>query len=104
MQTASHLLITAAIRKWLGHVRIVPSALLLGAVSPDLPRYFLSLGGILYYRVLLGWSSTATLRYMFDYLYFHQPFWLAAHNVLHSPTLLVLVLAGLWRVRQHPHP
>jgi hypothetical protein len=80
----------------------MPSAFLLGAVAPDLPLYLLSLGGILYYRVILGWSSPATWQYMFGYLYFHQPFWLAAHNVLHSPTLLVLVLASLWRVRQHP--
>jgi len=101
MNTPSHFLMTAALRKRLLHVPIIPSAFLLGSVAPDMPLYLLSLGGMIYYRAVLGWSDSATLHYMFDYLYFYHPVWIAMHNLLHSPTLLLLVLACLWRLRHH---
>jgi hypothetical protein len=39
---------------------------------------------------------TAALQHMFDQLYFHDPYWLAAHNTLHSPTVLLLALVITW--------
>jgi hypothetical protein len=87
---------TAALHKGLQRTTSVPSAFLLGSVAPDMPLYLLSLGGTIYYRLFLGWSSSATFHQMFDYLYFQHPVWIAAHNLLHSPTLLLLALTGLW--------
>jgi Zinc dependent phospholipase C len=95
MHTPSHWLMTAALHKGLQRTTTVPSAFLLGSVVPDMPLYLLSLGGTIYYRLFLGWSSQATFRQMFDYLYFQHPVWIAAHNLLHSPTLLLLALMGL---------
>lgn len=71
-------------------------AVLLGSVAPDLPVYLMSAGGLVYYRCVLGWENNAVFQHMFDELYFHDPFWLAAHNMLHSPTLLVLALVAMW--------
>ena len=45
----------------------------------------------------MGWSAEATWRHLFDTLYFHNPFWIAAHNALHSPTVLIICLVVLWR-------
>ncbi|MBI2479759.1 MAG: hypothetical protein HYV60_14335 [Planctomycetia bacterium] len=97
MNTPSHLITTAALRKVLrGRLPTPRNAVLLGAVAPDLPLYLMSLGGLFYYRCVLGWESRPTFEHMFDRLYFQDPFWLAAHNTLHSPTLLLLLLAGMW--------
>ncbi|MGQ4808797.1 hypothetical protein NKDENANG_02186 [Candidatus Entotheonellaceae bacterium PAL068K] len=90
---------TAALRKRLRHRPIVTSAFLLGSVAPDVPLYLLSLGSYVTYRVLLGWEASSTFRHLFDELYFHHPFWIASHNLLHSPTLLGLVLVCLWPLR-----
>ncbi len=104
MNTPSHLLITAALRKSLKDRSMVTSAFLCGAVAPDMPLYLLSFGGLLYYRAVLGWSSSATFRHMFDYLYFHHPLWIVAHNFLHAPLLLLLAFACLWQLRHRPSP
>lgn len=97
MNTPSHLIMTAALRKVLRDRLPAPlSAVLLGAVAPDLPLYLMSIGGLFYYRCVLGWESRPTFEHLFDELYFHDPLWIAAHNTLHSPTLLLLSLAGMW--------
>ena len=31
------------------------SAVLLGSIAPDIPLYFLSIGGLLYYHYIVGW-------------------------------------------------
>ena len=101
MNTPSHLLMTAALRRaW----KEPPpaSASLLGSVAPDIALYLLSLGGALHFRYLLGWTAEATWRHLFDTLYFHNPFWIAAHNTLHSPTVLVIGLVLLWRLQNLP--
>ncbi len=96
MNTPSHLIMTAAIRKGLlSRVPTPRSAVLWGAVAPDLPLYLISACGLFYYRCVLGWESRATFEHMFDELYFRDPYWLAAHNVLHSPALLILLLIGM---------
>ncbi|MBW4421633.1 MAG: metal-dependent hydrolase [Myxacorys californica WJT36-NPBG1] len=97
MNTPSHFLMTAALGKALARVPIVKGAFLLGAIAPDLPLWLLSIGGVLYYHLILGWTWAETARLMFDDLYFHHPFWIASHNLLHSPLLL---LVGIALVRQ----
>ncbi|MDH3604027.1 MAG: zinc dependent phospholipase C family protein [Candidatus Tectomicrobia bacterium] len=98
MNTPSHWLMTAGLRKYL-QWPLPGAAVLWGSIAPDIPLYMLSFGGMFYYRTLLGWSDTQTFHHLFDDLYFHHPFWIASHNLLHSPTLLLLGLIVLWRWR-----
>lgn len=102
MNTPSHWLVTAALRKCLGWP-LPGSAVLWGSVAPDVPLIGLSLGGIAYYHGWLGWSQHETFRHLFDDLYFHHHIWIAAHHLLHAPTSLALGLIGLWRFRHPPH-
>lgn len=92
---------TAAVDKALPRVPIVKSAFLLGSIAPDIPLYLLSFGSVAYYRWARGWEIDDIFRLMFDDLYFNNPFWLASHNLLHSPTLLLIALASLWRSRRN---
>ena len=97
MNTPSHFLVNAALAKGWRGLPIVKSAFLLGSIAPDLPLYLLSIGSLIYYHFLRGWSLAETFRYMFDDLYFNHPLWIACHNFLHSPILLALGLIWLRR-------
>jgi membrane-bound metal-dependent hydrolase YbcI (DUF457 family) len=101
MNTPSHFLMTAALDKALPRVPIHRQAFLLGSIMPDLPLWILSLGGILYYRLILGWSLAEAFRQMFDHLYFHNLFWISFHNLLHAPLLLLLGMGLVWRKRRN---
>lgn len=101
MNTPSHFLMTAALDKSLARVPIVKSAFLLGSVAPDVPLWILSIGSISYYHFLQGWSLRDTFSFIFGELYFHNLFWIASHNFLHSPILLLLLLSLLWRSRRN---
>lgn len=101
MLTPSHFLMTAALDKSLPRIPIVKSAFLLGSVAPDLPLWFLSIGSLIYYHYILGWSVADTSRLVYDDLFFHNPFWIASHNFLHSPVLLLSGLVLTWRYRRH---
>ncbi len=92
MNTPTHFLMTAALRKALPDWEIPRSAVYLGAVAPDVPLYLLSFGGLAYYQAGLGWTGEAAARHIFGTLYFRDPWWIALHNALHSPLSL---LAGL---------
>lgn len=92
---------TAAIDKSLPRVPIVKSTFLLGSITPDLPLWTLTIVSLIYYHFILGWNTGATLNRIFNELYFHNPFWIASHNILHSPILLLLALAFLWRKRRN---
>ena len=105
MNTPSHLIINAALRKWVttnGQRTIPRSAFLLGAVLPDLPLFLLWIGAYTYYRYLLGDLSITPMDSRFDQLYFTNPFWIASHNLLHAPLLLLSGLALHWRFRNLP--
>ena len=65
MNTPSHLIMTAVIRRAVPHVPIRTSAFLLGAVAPDLALYGLSVAGMGYYRLVQGWTMDASFRYIF---------------------------------------
>jgi membrane-bound metal-dependent hydrolase YbcI (DUF457 family) len=101
MNTPSHFIMTAALDKALPRVPIVRGAVLIGSVAPDLPLWMLSIGGLIYYQYILGWSSAETFRMMFDELYFKHPVWIALHNTLHSPVVLLTGLAVVWRKRRN---
>ena len=101
MNTPSHFLMTAALEKALPRIPIVRGAFLLGSIAPDLPLWMLSIGGIAYYHWILGWSFSDTFRLMFDQLYFNHPFWIASHNLLHAPLVLLAGIALIWRDRRN---
>jgi membrane-bound metal-dependent hydrolase YbcI (DUF457 family) len=102
MQTYSHLLITAVLRR-----KIQPqapesqgTALLAGSVLPDLPLGLLSIGYVIdrrYLRPHLPDKTRCSPTY--NDLYFNNPWWIAAYNMLHAPLLVfLLALIGfLWR-------
>lgn len=92
---------TAALGKRLRLERATVSALLAGSVAPDVPLYLLSLGGWLYYHIGLGWPAAEAASQMYGRLFFHDPFWIALHNVLHSPIPLGVSLVGLGLARGH---
>lgn len=101
MNTPSHFLITAALDRGLPRIPIVKSAFLLGSVAPDLPLWLLSLGGAVYYHLILGWSAAETADLMFTELYFHHPFWIISHNLLHAPLVLIVGMALVWQKRRN---
>lgn len=101
MKTPSHFLMTVAFSKALPRVPIVKSAFFLGSVAPDLPLVILSISGIVYYHFILGWSLDSTFHLLFDQLYFYNPVWIALHNFLHSPVLLLLGLGLIWQRRRN---
>ncbi len=83
---------TAALRKWYREIPIPASAFLLGSVAPDIPLYFLSIGGLFYFNKIEGWPLEDSARHIFGTLYFEDPIWIGLHNVLHSPLSLVFLL------------
>ncbi|MBW4514481.1 MAG: metal-dependent hydrolase [Timaviella obliquedivisa GSE-PSE-MK23-08B] len=97
MQTPSHFLMTATLEKALPKVAIVKRAFLWGAIAPDLALWGLSIGGMIYYHFMLGWSTKQAFALMFDQLYFHHPLWIVSHNLLHAPILLLLGLGWAWQ-------
>ena len=88
---------TATLAKALPKVSVVRSAFLWGSIAPDLALWGLSLGGIVYYHFMLGWSMKQAFTLMFDDLYFHHPVWIVSHNLLHAPIFLLLGLGWAWR-------
>jgi hypothetical protein len=87
--------LTAVIDDRLKHrVPVHTKALLLGAVSPDVPLLLLTLGYMAYRR----WLDPLQLHEpiygpRYDALYFHSPVWITAHNILHAPLLITLMIA-----------
>ena len=99
MNTPSHLIITAALVESAPAGRVVRSAALVGSVAPDVPLYLLSGGAYVYVRHVRGWQSSDAFHYVFDELFFHDPWWIALHNTLHSPLVLLVALACLWHAK-----
>lgn len=91
---------TAALRKSLRPTPIPRGAFLLGSVMPDFPFWLLSIGAGLYFRYWMGWSGEAAARHMFDTLYFFDPGWMAAYNILHAPLVLLGGIGLLWHARR----
>jgi hypothetical protein len=104
MNPPSHFLVNAALRKWAttsGTISI-PRSFLIGAVLPDVPLTLLWIGAYVYERYLQGNLAIHLMDEQFDQLYFTNPYWIAAHNLLHAPILLLLAIGLLWRFRTVP--
>ena len=99
MNTPTHFLMTAAVRKAMPALRMPKSAVLIGSVAPDVPLYLLSFGGFLYFHNLLGWSMRDAGRHIYGYLYFNDPGWIAFHSLLHSPVSLLLGFLLVQQIR-----
>jgi membrane-bound metal-dependent hydrolase YbcI (DUF457 family) len=97
----SHLVINAAIEKKFGKkLNIAKSAFLFGAVLPDIPLGLLMLGSYAYYGFILGQDTTNLMDAFIHPAYYENPWWIAAHNFLHAPLLLLAAIAALWGFRQ----
>ena len=83
---------TAALRQALPRIPMVRSAVLIGSVAPDVAFYLLTMGAFYYFHILMDWPLNQSARYIFDSLYFEDPVWIAAHNLLHSPISLAVGL------------
>lgn len=99
MNTPTHLIITLALRRYVQTRAIRTSGVLWGSIAPDIPLYLLSLGGYLYFRQYLRWSSERTFERMYGYLYFNDPVWISLHNMLHAPLILIPVIVIFARSR-----
>jgi membrane-bound metal-dependent hydrolase YbcI (DUF457 family) len=101
MNTPSHLVINAAIEKKFGKkLSIAKSAFLWGAVIPDIPLGLLFLGSYFYFGILLGQDVSNLMDDFIHVEYYINPWWIGAHNFLHSPLLLIAAIAALWGFRQ----
>ena len=92
MQTYSHALINGALagplkrRGW----EVSTAAFVLGGVLPDIPFFLLTVMGGLYYWIVGGTpTGESPMVYMHMTLYFTDPLWMAAHNFLHAPLILL---------------
>jgi len=83
---------TAALRQALPRIPMVRSAVLIGSVAPDVAFYLLTLGAFIYFHNLMDWPLNEVARYIFGTLYFEDPVWIAAYNLLHSPVSLAVGL------------
>lgn len=98
MQTYSHFLLTAVLQKALAPRDLdAATGLLAGSVAPDIPLGLLSVGYMVDRRTIRSHLPDKTrCSPTYNDLYFHNPWWIAAHNSLHAPLpLFVLALLGL---------
>lgn len=96
MQTYSHFLLTAVLRDQLIKRDIAQPgrAFLVGSVLPDVPLLLLTIG---YAASQRGGISGEFFGASYDQLYFHNPWWIAGHNLFHAlPLILLYGLIGYW--------
>ncbi len=99
----THLVINAAIEKRFGApFKLAKSAFLWGSVAPDFPFGLLSWGTLAYYRFILQQDTSGVMENVIHAAYFNNPWWIAAHNFLHSPAALLLYAILLWRFVDKP--
>jgi hypothetical protein len=87
----THLVINAVIEKKFGaKFKLAKSAFLWGSVLPDLPFGLLSWGTYIYHRFILQQNTDSLMENVIHPAYFTNPWWIAGHNFLHSPTALAI--------------
>ncbi len=105
MNTPSHFLITAGLKKALPRVPVSRSAVWLGSVAPDIPLYLMAVLGFCYFRYFLGWDTDRVWNHIWGTLYFENAWWIGFHNFLHSPVSLLFLLIVFRFLRERfPQP
>ncbi len=66
-------------------------------MAPDLPGLALTAGAFVYYPLVKSKSIGETFRLITEDLFFNSPWWIVAHNSLHSPVVLVAGFAAAKR-------
>jgi hypothetical protein len=89
MKTYSHLLIGASLREALGSPGMMGCAFLYGAVVPDLPLWIMFACIVVQWVVFRGLPFGEAVE-IFSANYFDNAWWIAGHNLLHSPASLVI--------------
>ena len=104
MRTYTHFLLTAVVQQHRQQRGLATEreALLAGAVVPDVPLTLLSIGYVLDRRLIRPHLPDKTrCSPTYNELYFHNPWWIAAYNILHAPLpLLLLGLLGILAQQQ----
>jgi membrane-bound metal-dependent hydrolase YbcI (DUF457 family) len=103
MQTYSHALINGALagplkrRGW----EINVFAFVLGGVLPDMPFFLLTILGQVYFWLIGGTpTGESPMVFMHMTLYFTDPLWIIAHNLLHASLILApLGFCGYWGIK-----
>lgn len=96
MNTPTHALINFTVAKSLGVESFPATAVLIGSLAPDIPLYGLSIGGAAWFRWVEGREWPDIGRHMYGNLFYNDPIWIALHNLLHSPVVLITVLLTLF--------
>ena len=99
MNTPTHALINWSVAKGIAGDSFPASAVLLGSIAPDIPLYLLSFGGAAWFRWWEGWQWNDIGKHMYGYLFYNDPIWISLHNFLHSPLMLVILLAIVFAVK-----
>ncbi|MFT7616080.1 MAG: hypothetical protein ACI8Y7_000909 [Candidatus Woesearchaeota archaeon] len=100
VNTYSHLLYAwtyTRLKKCTGSIK---KAILWGSIAPDIPLYALTLGAFIWFSLILDWSVSDTFTHIFGNLYFSNPVWMALHNLLHAPLMLVIIWLVLFRTKK----
>lgn len=98
MITTTHI-VTHALIAWGGRparllgTRSSRRAFVAGGLAPDLGLALMSAGAFVYYPLMRGRTMQDTFTLAYDDLFYSSPFWLAAHNVLHAPLVIVALYA-----------
>ena len=87
-----------ALRKWYKKNRDyeMPKSFILGSFAPDILLYILVFYSYIYYTIFESMSSSGAFRLMFDTLYFTDPLWIFAYNILHSPFVVIAMICVIY--------
>lgn len=68
-------------------------AILWGGLAPDVGLAALSVGAAAWFPLARGWTFERTFEHVYRDLFFEDPVWVVAHNLLHAPLVLLALLA-----------
>ena len=112
MITTTHLVVNVGISRWRGGrgrggllaERLPRRLFLLGGVAPDLGLFILTGLSAVWFPAVRGLSLDETFRLVFDDLFYDDPVFVVAHNLLHAPfVVLGLVALGVTLRRRTTH-
>lgn len=75
-------------------------AFLWGGAAPDLPLIVMTIVAAGWFMAVRGWALGESLSHVFRDLYFSNPFWKAANNLLQAPAMLLIWFGVILLVRR----